>query len=51
MIWIVDGLIVPGLVVILVADLGPVLVERGLRTHTVVDTLNFVGLLIVSINN
>jgi len=47
LIWIVDGLVVPGLVVLLIADLSPVLVERGLRTHTVVDTLNSVSLLIV----
>lgn len=42
-----DVLVVPGLVVVLVADLGALLVEGGLRRHAEVHSLNSVGLLVV----
>lgn len=44
-----DVLIVPGLVVLLVADLGAVLVEGGLWAHAEVEAINPVGLLVVPV--
>ena len=44
-----DVLVVPGLVVVLVAELGALLVERGLWRHAEVHSLNSVGLLVVPI--
>lgn len=49
LIWIRDALIVPGLVVVCVADLGSLLVESGSWRHAEVDSLNSVGLLVVSV--
>jgi len=42
-----DVLVVPGLVVVLVADLGALLVEGGLWRHAEVHPLHSVGLLVV----
>jgi len=47
LIEISDVLVVPGLVVVLVADLGALLVEGGLWRHAEVHPLNSVGLLVV----
>jgi len=47
LIWIRDGLVVPGLVVVLVADLGSLLVKGGLWRHSKVDSLDSVSLLVV----
>jgi hypothetical protein len=44
-----DVLVVPSLVVVFVADLGTLLIESSLRRHSKVDSLNSVGLLVVSI--
>ena len=49
LIWIRDGLVVPGLVVVLVADLGSLLVKGGLWRHSKVDSLDSVSLLVVPI--
>lgn len=49
LVWITDGLVVPGLVVLLVADLGAVLVEGGLWAHAEVEAINPVGLLVVPV--
>ena len=49
LVWISDGLVVPGLVVVLVADLSTVLVERGLWAHAEVEAVNSVGLLVVPV--
>lgn len=48
--WLVrigDILVVPGLVVLLVADLSAILVESGLWAHTKVETIDPVSLLVV----
>lgn len=47
LIWVVDSLIVSGLIVLLVADLSSLLVEGGSWAHAVVDPLNTICLLIV----
>ena len=49
LVWISDALIVPGLVVVLVAHLGSLLVKGGRWRHAEVDSLDSVGLLVVSI--
>ena len=49
LVWISDALIVPGLVVVLVAHLGSLLVKGCCWRHSKVDPLNSVGLLVVSI--
>ena len=51
LIEISDVLVVPGLVVVLVADLGALLVEGGLWRHAEVYPLNSVGLLVVPVGN
>jgi len=51
LIEISDVLVVPGLVVVLVADLGALLVEGGLWRHAEVHPLNSVGLLVVPVGN
>ena len=47
LVWVVDVLVVSGLIVLFVADLSSLLVEGGLRAHGVVDPLNTICLLIV----
>ena len=46
---ILDILVVPGLVVLLVADLSAVLVEGGLWAHAEVEAVDPVGLLVVPV--
>jgi len=45
---IVDVLVVPSLVVVLVADLGSLLIESGLRGHSKINSFDSIGLLVVS---
>jgi len=47
LVWVVDVLIVSGLIVLFVADLSSLLVEGCIRAHAVVDPLNTICLLIV----
>lgn len=49
LVWISDILVVPGLVVLLVADLSAVLVEGGLWAHAEVEAVDPVGLLVVPV--
>lgn len=51
LIWIRDSLVVPGLVVVLIADLGSLLVEGGRWGHSEVNSFNSVSFLIVPIKN
>jgi len=45
---IADVLVVPSLVVVLVADLGSLLIESGLRGHSKINSFDSIGLLVVS---
>lgn len=47
LVWVGDVLIVSGLIVFFIADLGSLLVEGGIWAHAVVNPLDAVGLLIV----
>lgn len=47
LVWVSDILVVPGLVVLLVANLSAILVESGLWAHAEVKTIDPVGLLVV----
>lgn len=47
LVWVGDVLVVSGLVVFLIADLGSLLVEGGIWTHAVVNPFDAVGLLVV----
>lgn len=47
LIWVRNGLVVPGLVVVLIAHLGSLLVESSCWRHSKIDSLDSVGLLIV----
>jgi len=51
LVWVGDILVVSGLVVLLVAHLGTVLVEGGLRAHTEVKAVDSVSLLVVPCDN
>jgi hypothetical protein len=50
LVWVIDVLVVSGLVVLLVADLSTILVEGGLRAHTEVKAVDSVSLLVVPID-
>lgn len=47
LIWVGDGFIVPGLVVVLIANLGTLLVESRRWRHSEIDSFDSVSLLVV----
>lgn len=48
LVQIIDVLVVPGLVVVFVADLGSLLIESGLWRHSKINSFDSVSLLVVS---